>query len=96
MSPFKKKIEKLFSDFRVEDYRERADIGKFIEFWLLDRESPHATVVHIRTLNQLSKLLGTDDVQVTGGNFEQDQRGENVHTKVLVTAYGVKFPKASR
>lgn len=93
MNRFEEKVKKLLPAYELEQYREGKD---FVEFWMIDTDRPANTSIEFLSLVKLSRLLGTTDISVTGGNFKAPYDSgpdEFSYTNVLVTAYGVKFPR---
>lgn len=85
MEKYRQKLKKVLKGYKLEQYRENR---AFIEFWLVDSAQQQTTSICLERLLQISKVLGTSNLHVTGGNFTRNFREEDVHTKVLVTVYG--------
>jgi hypothetical protein len=107
---FQKRIEAIFEGFEVFLYRECPqgpskriksldDYRPWLEFDLrpLERKwEKEACHVPVPALNKLRKLLGTDDITVTGFDMGYNCRcGHESDTDYVgyVLAEGVKFPK---
>jgi hypothetical protein len=83
---FEKKIRKILDGQELTQYREHCNGAlSFVEFWITDMAAPNTTAVSLRALKKISKLLGTKNMEVTGGNLDDDS------TSVYVVAYQVEF-----
>lgn len=106
---FQKRIEAIFAGFHVFLYREAPtgpakDVAKlygldprpWVEFDLRPLKRKHAEeacFVPVNALVKLQKLLGTDEVAVTGFNLGYEDEPDYVG---YILAAGVKFPTKKR
>lgn len=93
---FEKRLTALLKGYRLDQYREASVRASFVEFWIVDEELPANTDISFQTLKKISKLLGTTEITVTGGDLsgaccELNRDKVQGTTGVLVTCYGVKF-----
>jgi hypothetical protein len=108
MNQFERRIRDIFKDFEVFMYKECPEgfSGPFVEFDLRPLERSHAAAcadVPLKLLNRLAKLLGTEDITVTGFDMmdppcccKRDELPQVCDYVAYVIAQPIKFPKQKR